>query len=256
MLILLRLARIFFALDLLGFAIELFLAGHFVAGLPPIPPTVHASSIEIHGAAIFLAALAIGILFIPTAPTCALLTGLIYTGSALILHGNARAALLHDAGLRTSFLEALAIGAGALALFSIDARPPRAFFEAQAAIGWLAMVLFALTLIVFGYQHFEVIKYVASVIPRWIPQHTLMAQLTGVALILACIGLFVPRAAIAAGITVGAMFLLWALFLHIPRIAAHPHNRDEWISGIVCLAMADASWIIACGRIPRINGRF
>jgi uncharacterized membrane protein len=253
---LLRFARIFFALDLLGFAIQLFFTGHFAGGLPPIPPTVAASSIQVHGFAILLAVLAVGILFIRTAPVCALLMGLIYIGSALILHGNARAALLHDAGLRTSFLEALAIGAGALALFSIEARPPRAFFEAQAAIGWLAMVFFALTLIVFGYQHFEVIRYVASVIPAWIPQHRLMAQVTGVALVLAGIGLFVPRFAVPAGVAVGTMFLLWVLVLHIPRILHNLHNRDEWTSGMVALAMADASWIIACGRITRIGGRY
>jgi uncharacterized membrane protein len=256
MLTLLRLARTVFALTLLGFAIQLFLTGHFTGGLPPIPPTVLASSLQIHGFAILLAALAVGMLFVPAAPSCALITGLIYTASALILHGNARATLLHDAGTRTSFLEALAIGAGALALFSIEARPPRSLFEAQTAIGWLAMVLFALTLIVFGYQHFEVIKYVASVIPKWIPQHTLMAQLTGIALVAAGIGLFIPRFAVSAGIAVGSMFLLWVLVLHIPRILHALHNRDEWNSGIVCLAMAAASWVIACGRIPRINGRY
>ncbi len=253
---LLRFARIFFALDLLGFAIQLFFTGHFTGGLPPIPPTVHASSMQVHGFAILLAALAIGLFFVRTAPSCALVTGLIYTGSALILHGNARATLLHDAGYRTSFLEALAIGCGALALFSIEARPPRAFFEAQTAIGWLAMVLFALTLIIFGYQHFEVIRYVSSVIPAWIPKHVLMAQLTGVALILAGIGLFVPRFAVSAGVAVGTMFLLWVLVLHIPRILHMPHNPDEWTSGIIALAMADASWIIACGRITRIGGRY
>jgi uncharacterized membrane protein len=250
---LLRLARIFFAFDLLGFAVQLFLTGHFAGGLPPISPTVHASAMQVHGFAILLAVLAIGILFIRTAPACALVTGLIYTGGALILHGNARVALLHDAGLRTGFLEALAIGAGALVLFAVEARPPRALFEAQTAIGWIGFVLFALTLIVFGYQHFEVIKYVASVIPAWIPQHVLMAQFTGIALVVAGIGLFLPRFAVPAGIAVGTMFLLWAVLLHLPRIVHDPHNRDEWNSGIVALAMADASWIVACGRARRVG---
>jgi uncharacterized membrane protein len=249
--VLLRYARIFFALDLLGFAVLLFLAGRFTGGLPPIPPTVIASSIEVRGFAILLAVLAIGLLYVRTTPVCALLNGLIYTGSALVLHGGRGATLLHDANLRTGFLEALAIGVGALALFALEARLPRAFVEAQTAIGWLALVIFAVTLIVFGYQHFEVLRYVASVIPAWIPQHVLMAKLTGVALIAAGIGLFVPRFAVPAGITVGIMFLLWAILLHIPRIIHALHNRDEWASGIVCLAMADASWIIAVGRARR-----
>lgn len=248
---LLRYARIFFALDLLGFAALLFVNGHFSGGLAPIPPTVHASSIEVRGFAVLLAALAIGMLFVRTTPVCALLNGLIYTGSALVLHGSRGVTLLHDANLRTGFLEALAIGAGALALFAVEARPPRAFLEAQAAIGWLALVVFAATLVVFGYQHFEVLRYVSSVIPAWIPQHDLMAKLTGVALIAAGIGLVVPRFAVPAGITVGIMFLLWAVLLHLPRIIHASHDHGEWASGIVCLAMADASWIITVGRARR-----
>jgi uncharacterized membrane protein len=249
MLTLLRFARTTFALTLLGFAIELFLTGQ-----ASTPPTVVLSSVQVHGYAILLAALAIGMLFPLTTATCALLNGFIYTASAFI--GTSTATLLHDAGARTGFLEPLAIGAGALALFSIEARPPRSLFEAQTAIGWLAMVIFAVSLIIFGYQHFEVIGYVASVIPAWIPQHRLMAQLTGIAFVAAGIGLFIPRMAVPAGIAVGTMFLLWAILLHAPRILHALHNHDEWNSGIVCLAMAAASWIIACGRIPRINGRY
>ena len=248
---LLRYARIFFALDLIGFAALLFANGHFGGGLPPVPSTVHASSIAVRGFAVLLAVLAIGMLYVRTTPACALVNGLIYTGSAFALHGARGAALLHDANLRTGFLETLAIGAGALALVAVEARPPRAFFEAQTAIGWLALVIFAVALIVFGYQHFEVLRYVASVIPAWIPQHNLVAQLTGVALIAAGIGLVVPRFAVPAGITVGIMFLLWAILLHIPRIIHALHDHGEWASGVVCLAMADASWIIAVGRSRR-----
>jgi uncharacterized membrane protein len=249
MLTLLRLARIVFALTLLGFAVELFLTGQ-----PSTPPTVVTSSLHVHGFAILLAVLSIGMLFPRTTPTCAMLNGVIYIVSAFI--GISLAALLHNAGARTGFLEPLAIGAGALALFAIEVRPPRSFFEAQTAIGWFAMVIFAVSLMIFGYQHFEVIGYVASVIPAWIPQHRLMAQLTGIAFIAAGIGLFVPRFAVPAGIAVGTMFLLWAVLIHAPRILHALKNHDEWNSGIVCLAMACASWIIACGRIPRIGGRY
>lgn len=252
---LLRLARIFFACDLLGFAIQLFLTGHFAAGLPPIPPTVVASIAQVHDLAILLAALAAGMLFARTTPACALLLGIIYTASALGLHGTAGPALLHNGNLRTGFLEALAIGAAMLVLFATEARLPSALREAQSAIGWLGLLLFAFTLVVFGYQHFEFLRFVAPLVPAWIPQHILATQLTGAAMIATGIALFIPRLAVPAGITVGIMFLLWALLLHLPRILAAPHNRDEWTSGIVALAMTDASWIVACGRARRTATR-
>ena len=245
---LLKFARIFFALDLAGLALQLALTGHFSAGLPPFPPTLAASHTQIYGIAGVMLLLAVGMLVPRAVATCSLLLGLIYTGSAFMLHGAYGQALLQNGNLRTVFLETLAIGAGALALFAIEAKPPRAFQEAQTAIGFLALVLFALCIAVFGYQHFEFLRFVAPLVPRWIPAHALWVQITGAAMIAAAIAFFLPRVAVPAGIALGVMFLLWFFLLHVPRVIASPHNRDEWTSAIIVLAMADASWIMAAGR--------
>jgi hypothetical protein len=43
----------------------------------------------------------------------------------------------------------------------------------------------------------------------------------------------------------GLMFLLWAALLHAPRVAAQPHNGDEWTSAFVALAFSGASFLLA-----------
>jgi hypothetical protein len=41
------------------------------------------------------------------------------------------------------------------------------------------------------------------------------------------------------------MFFLWVVIVHAPRIAASPHNGNEWNSGLVALAICGAAWIVA-----------
>ena len=249
--VLLRYARIFFALDLIGLGLQLFLTGHFSSGLPPVPPTFVAGSATVHAFALLLMVLAAGLLWRRSLATCALLLGLVYTGSALVLHAHPGEAAIRNGSLRTGLFEALAIGAALLVLFSIEARPPRALAEAPMALGWIGFVLFALSIAVFGEQHFEYARYVASLVPAWIPQHLFWARFTGACMLAAALGFFFPPRAALAGILLGTMFLLWFVVLHLPRVLAAPHSRDEWSSAIIVMAFADASWIVAAGRFFR-----
>jgi hypothetical protein len=41
------------------------------------------------------------------------------------------------------------------------------------------------------------------------------------------------------------MFLLWVFLLHLPRVAAAPHNGNEWTSLFVALAMSGGALLIA-----------
>jgi hypothetical protein len=41
------------------------------------------------------------------------------------------------------------------------------------------------------------------------------------------------------------MFLLWVVVLHAPRVAASPHNGDEWSSLFVALALGGGALILA-----------
>ncbi len=109
-------------------------------------------------------------------------------------------------------------------------------------------VLFALAMVVFGVQHLMYGPFVAVLISAWIPGKLFWAYLTGVAFLAAALAIGVNRMAALAANLLGVMFLLWVAVLHAPRVAHAPHNRDEWTSLLVALAMGGGSLVVA-GRM-------
>ena len=253
--ILLRVAINLFALALIGLGLQLLITRHFASGLPPVPATVHLSVLFVHLFAALMMVLGAGLLWKRSLPTCSLLLGLIYTGSALVLHGRAGAALLHNGSLRTGLFEALAIGAALLVLFAMEVRPSRSLAEAPVALGWLGLVLFAVSIAAFGEQHLQYAFFVAPLVPAWIPQHFFWVRFTGVCMLAAAVGLFFPPRAALSGTLLGAMFLLWFLLVHLPRIVVAPRHGAEWTAGLVALAMGSGAWIVAAGRGRRRGAR-
>ena len=104
---------------------------------------------------------------------------------------------------------------------------------------------FAASLLVFGVLHFIYRDYVAFVIPAWIPAHLFWAYLTGVAHIAAGLAIAARVKARLAAALAAVMFGSWVLILHAPRVAAELHNRNEWTSLFVAMAMCGAAWLIA-----------
>jgi hypothetical protein len=114
--------------------------------------------------------------------------------------------------------------------------------------------LFAFSAIIFGIDHLIFLRFVASLVPWWIPWHLFWAYFTAFAFIAAGLSIGTRWLASWAGLSLGAMFLLWFVVLHLPRsfglsVAAGPgapRNPDEWSSAFIALAMAGGSWILAC----------
>jgi len=106
-------------------------------------------------------------------------------------------------------------------------------------------VFIAISLVVFGIQHFLYANFVASLVPAWIPGRLFWAYFVGVAFVAAAIGAVVPKITRPAGILLGILFFLFVVTLHIPRIAAHSRDGNEWTSGFVALAMCGGAWILA-----------
>lgn len=105
--------------------------------------------------------------------------------------------------------------------------------------------LFAASLVVFGSIHFLVARFIASLIPAWIPGSLFWTYLTGTALIASGISIVIRQLDQWAGFLLGVMFLLWFVLLHVPRVAADLHNPDEWSSAFIALGMCGGSWIVA-----------
>ena len=109
----------------------------------------------------------------------------------------------------------------------------------------LGRIFIAIALVVFGVQHFMYGAFVAGLVPVWMPGRLFWAYFVGVAFFAAAAGILSQRLARPAATLLGVMFFLFVVLLHIPRIAAHPSDGNEWTSGFVALAMCGGAWVLA-----------
>ena len=103
----------------------------------------------------------------------------------------------------------------------------------------------AISLVVFGVQHFIYGGFVATLVPAFMPGRLFWAYFVGVAFFAAAIGIFTRMLARPAATMLGVMFFLFVVLLHIPRIIGNSSNENEWTSGFVALAMCGGAWILA-----------
>jgi uncharacterized membrane protein len=156
---------------------------------------------------------------------------------------------LHDPNRWTSTYEVLAMGGASLALAGTLpvklGNPSSKVRNAQCVACEVGRYFFAIALGVFGIQHFMYGGFVATLVPAWIPWHLFWAYLVGAAFLLAAVSIGTGTMVRLAAALLGTMFLLWVIVLHGPRIAAAPHNGNEWTSGFVALAMGGAAFLLA-----------
>jgi len=109
----------------------------------------------------------------------------------------------------------------------------------------LGRVFVAISLVVFGVQHFIYGGFVAGLVPAWMPGRLFWAYFVGVAFFAAAAGILYKMMARPAATMLGVMFFLFVLLLHIPRIVGNSSDGNEWTSGFVALAMCGGAWILA-----------
>ncbi len=109
----------------------------------------------------------------------------------------------------------------------------------------IGRIFVAISLVVFGVQHFIYGGFVATLVPAFMPGRLFWAYFVGVAFFAAAIGIFTRMLARPAATMLGVMFFLFVVLLHIPRIIGNSSNGNEWTSGFVALAMCGGAWILA-----------
>jgi len=223
-----KLGHFFFAVAMAVFGIHL-IYGNFEKPAPG-PPWTPQHLPWIYVTAIVLIAGAVGIAANKKTRWAALLVGAVLLLRVLFFYGPKLVANPHDPGPWTSGSELLAMCGAALVL---------------AGITRLGRLLFALPLIVFGVQHFMYARFVATFVPPWIPGRLFWAYFVGAAFIAAAVAIMIEKNARLAATLLGLMFLSWVLILHLPRVAAAPHDGKEWTSAFVALAMSGGAFIIA-----------
>src|SRR5437879_9658571 len=82
----------------------------------------------------------------------------------------------------------------------------------------MSRYLLAFALIVFGIAHFQVLTFIASMVPGWIPWHRFWTVFFGVAFISAGVSFATGFLQRWAALGVGLMFALWLVIIHLPPV--------------------------------------
>ena len=246
------LGRVFYAVGMAAIGVQHFVNADFVAVILPsypegIPGHVFLTCACGAGLALSGAAMALGGKARPAAILLgsALLAAIVLRDIPVQLAGNFR-----SLGAWTNVFKALTLSGGA---FVVAGTAPRAngssldrFFVAFGCLG------IAVTVAVFGIDHFIYVEFVASLVPFWIPGHVFWTYFCGAALIAAGAGMLLRiQARLAAGL-LGSIIFVWLLVLHIPRAIADPTGAhgNEWTSVFEALAFSGIAFILS-RRLPK-----
>jgi hypothetical protein len=156
-----------------------------------------------------------------------------------------------DLGLRTLVFEVLTMSASAFMLAGILPAHGGALGTWKISDNFLIQLgryFLAVSAIVFSIPHFIVAGFIASLIPAWIPGPGLYwSYVTGAVFLVSGISILMNWMARWAAVTLGVMFLLWFLLLHLPRVLSYPRSQvpAEWSSAFIALGICGGSWIAA-----------
>jgi|HubBroStandDraft_6_1064221.scaffolds.fasta_scaffold06229_6 uncharacterized membrane protein len=245
---LLGLGRFLFAIPMVGFGLQYVGYGHYLGGLPPVPPWTPGGAVGAYLTGVVLIAAGLSIIANWKARFSAAVLGLVFLFCVLLLHTWRLSSVINSGNDRTRALEPLALAGAAFMLaatMAVDWPNSRGW---NAAVEWLSKLgrwIFAGSMVIFGVQHFMYAGFIATLVTPWIPGHLFWVYLTGVGMIVAGLCIAIKKFGGLAATWLGIMFLLWVIVLHGPRVAAQPRNADELSSLLVALAMGGASFVVA-----------
>jgi uncharacterized membrane protein len=247
------LGRVLFAISLAVFGVQYLYFGKYVGGLPPVPPWAPGGAVGAYLVGVILLMAAIGLAANWNARLGALATGCLFLFCVLFLQLQHFSGVIHDGVDRTRAFEPFAL-AGALfvlaALLPANASPAPPKAASNHSLILLGRVIFAFSMVVFGWQHFLYAPFLATLVPAWLPLHLFWIYFTGVGMIVAALAIGLDKFGVPASLGLALMFGLWVLILHGPRVFNQPRTGDELSSLFVALAFCGASLIFAAALRP------
>jgi uncharacterized membrane protein len=243
--------RLVFAIAIMAFGVENVVCARSGEALVPVIPWLPAIPVleYLTGIALFAAGLSIAANI--RQRLAAILLGAFFFVCVLVLQVPRVIASPFDLGIRTTAFETLSMCAAAWVLAGTlppERRDSRRWSSALDKVLASGRYLFAVSSIVFGTAHFLVPRFIASLIPAWIPRPMFWAYFTGAAFIATGVSVATKVMDRWSAFLLGIMFLIWFLCLHLPRVlGGGPRFRDpdEWSSAFIALGMCGACWIVA-----------
>jgi uncharacterized membrane protein YphA (DoxX/SURF4 family) len=110
----------------------------------------------------------------------------------------------------------------------------------------IGRLIFAMSLIYFGLAHHFFLPYTVKLVPAWLPPgQTFWAYATAAGHVAAGIAILSGICARPATMLLTAMFIVFALLVHAPRVLFEPHTHFNWAENDVNFALIGAAWAIA-----------
>ena len=94
-------------------------------------------------------------------------------------------------------------------------------------------------------QHFLYARYIATLIPSWIPFPLFWAWFVGVAFVVSCACFLINRRTRFIASFMGIMYLVWVFVLHGVRVVKTPSEEKEWTSLFIALGFSGIFFAIA-----------
>jgi uncharacterized membrane protein YphA (DoxX/SURF4 family) len=142
----------------------------------------------------------------------------------------------------------LALAGGAFVIAGcfpeVDESPFNKFLSNLMPLG---KILFSITIISFGVDHFLYAKEAADYVPSWVPCHLFFMYVTGTALLASGFALILNIWSRLAAALLGIMIFTWFAVLHIPRVVTSPaaYMGSEVTSAFIALAYCGTAFVIA-----------
>lgn len=235
-------------LALLVFGLQHLIYGDFVTRVAPklsAAANPHQAGAYLTGALLVIGGAAI--LYRGTARMAGLLLGAAILASFLLLYLPLLTKTQFLGALWTNARKALALSGAALLAAGSAPRPEgrSGLLQFLEHLIPAAPYFLGAFLILTGIQHFLFAKFVATLVPTWIPGAVFWTYFAGVALIAGGLGMMIPFTRRLAAALTAIMIFLWLLLLHIPRALAAPADSNETTAVFEALAISAAAFLVA-----------
>ncbi len=244
----LQLGRLFMATAMLGFGALYAVFASGASGPKVGPPWFPGSAWSAWLVAALLLAAGVSLAIPKLASWAALDIGAFILLRVALVHAPRLAAATNDPNEWTGIMESLAIGGGAWVLAGELRAREGAHNAVVDSVTHAGRFVFAAPLVGFGVLHIRYGRFIAGLIPSWIPGHIVWAYGIGVAFFASAVAIAMRIKPRLAATLLGAMFLAWVVVLHLPRSIAAGRNGDEWTSLLVALAMSASAFAVASTR--------
>ena len=118
--------------------------------------------------------------------------------------------------------------------------------QLSTVIRKIACVIFGACLIYFGLAHHFYLANTVSMVPAWLPPgQTFWAYVTAAGHIAAGIAILSGICLRPAAMLLAAMFIVFAILVHAPRIIMDSHTHMSWAENAVNFALIGPAWVIA-----------